>query len=241
MDMSVPKMHAEAGFEVDESTPSLRVSGFFCLLFGLLSFVSTMGRPMLVFPLIAFVLGAVALRRFDGPTPVGIRAAMIGLVLAAGFGMCGLMLPWLKTRTLAKQAELFSRYYMEVIALEQDEFAMELNKEHFNRFPETMSLKEHYHADQQAYQRLVEFRDNSIHKTIRSRGVDAEWVLERPIRIYYSYQREHAEVIWMDPTGQASMKIRMVLDYRVDPDGQGQWHVASATPLSQAYVAEAVL
>jgi hypothetical protein len=128
-----------------------------------------------------------------------------------------------------------------VIALGQEEFAMELNKEFDNRLPETMSLKEYYQAEPQALQRFTEFRENSIHGVIRSRGPNAEWVLDRPIRIYYSYGREHAEVVWLDPTGQAGMKIRMVLELRIDQEGQGQWHVASAGPWTESYVAESVL
>ena len=241
MDSQVPQMHAEAGFEVNESAQPLRISGFLCLLFGALSILSPMGRPMLLMPLISFALGFVALRRSTGPTPIGTRPALIGLVLAAGFGMCGLMLPMLKTMTLASQAEKFSRDYLEVIALEQDEFALELNKDYVNRFPETMSLSEHYHASEQSYQRLTEFRENSIHRMIRQRGPNAEWALDRPIRIYYSYDREHAEIVWMDPTGQIESKIYMILDYRIDMEGQGQWHIATATPLMERHVAEAVL
>lgn len=241
MDPSVPRMHAEAGFEGDESTPPMRISGFLCLLFGVLSVFSAMGRPMLLLPLLAFALGIIALRRFEGPTPTGTRPAMIGLVLAAGFGICGLMLPLLKTMTLAKQAEKFSRYYMEVIAMDQDEFAMELNKEHFNRFPETMSLTEHYQVNESSFQRLSEFRENSINDVIRGRGLNADWVLQRPIRIYYSYDREHAEVVWMDPTGRVDTKIYMIMDYRIDQEGQGQWHLSTITPLVERYVAESVL
>ncbi len=241
MDSHVPHMHAEAGFEVDESVRPLRISGFLCLLFGILSILSPIGRPMLLLPLISFALGFIALRRWEGPTPIGRRPALIGLVLAAGFGMCGLMLPTFKTMTLARQAEKFSRDYLEVIALEEDEFAMELNKDYVNRFPETMSLKEHYHASEQSYQRLSEFRENSIHEMIRRRGPNAEWALDRPIRIYYSYDREHAEIVWMDPTGQIESKIYMILDYTIDQQGQGQWHVTTATPLTPKYVADAVL
>jgi hypothetical protein len=97
---------------------------------------------MLLLPLISFLFGFVALRRSGETTPIGRRPAMIGLVLAAGFGMCGLVLPWFKTMTLGRQAEKFSRDYIEVVALGEDEFAMELNKDSVNRFPPTVSLKE---------------------------------------------------------------------------------------------------
>lgn len=241
MDSQVPHMHAEAGYEVDESATPLRLSGFMCLVFGVLSIPCFLGRPMLVFPLIAFVLGFVALRRSDGPAPIGTRAAMIGLVLAAGFGMCGFMMPWLKTVTLANQAEKFARYYMEVVALGEDEFAIELKKDYVNRFAETMPLQEHYSADESSYQNLVEFRDDSIHKVIRGRGRNAVWELDHPIRIYHKYGREHAEMVWMDPTGEVDSKVLMIMEYVVDPQGQGQWHVETVAPSMRRYVAESVL
>ena len=53
-------MQAEAGYEVDESAAPLRISGFLCLIFGLLSFAAILGKPLLVFPLIAFLFGMVA-------------------------------------------------------------------------------------------------------------------------------------------------------------------------------------
>lgn len=241
MDSSVPQMHAEAGFEHNEAVPPLRISGFLCLLFGVLSILSPIGRPMLLLPLISFVFGFVALRRSERLAGPGTRAALVGLVLAAGFGMCGLMLPTLKTMTLADQAEKFSRYYIEVIALEEDEFAMELKKDHVNRFAVTMSLKEHYEQNEQSYRQFSEFRNESVHRAIRDRGPNAEWALERPIRIYYSYGRQHAEIVWMDPTGQVDTKLYMLMEYRIDPEGQGQWHMATVMPLMERYVAEAIL
>jgi len=241
MDTSVPQMHAEAGFEVDEAPPPLLISGFLCLLFGVLSILSPIGRPMLLLPLISFVLGFVALKRSEGLSALGTRAALVGLVLAAGFGMCGLMLPLLKTMTLGSQAEKFARYYIEVVALEENEFGMELSKDYVNRFPETMSLKEHYEGSEDAYEHYMEFRDNSIHNVIRSRGPNAEWALDRPIRIYYSFGRQHAELVWMDPTGEVDSKIYMIMDYRIDPEGQGQWHMATVLPLTERHVAESVL
>ncbi len=240
MDTTVPQIHAETGFESDESPP-LRVTGFICLVCGILSIFSPIGRGMLIFPVLAFVFGLIALRRSDGPPPVGRRPAMLGMLLAAGFGMCGVMLPFLKSETLGSQAERFSRYYLEVIALGQDEFALELNKDYVNRFPETMSLKEHYYANDQSLQRFTEFRDSSVNEMIRQRGPGAPWVLDRPVRVYYSYRREHAEVVWMDPTGEVESKILMILEYRVDSKGQGQWNVANAMPLTQRYVADSIL
>jgi len=234
-------MHAEAGIEADVDSRPLRVSGFLCLLFGLLSILCPIGRPMLIMPLICFVLGFIALRKHSGETPVGTRPALVGLVLAVGFGICGLMLPLFKTYTLARQAEKFARDYIEVLAYEEDEFAMELNKDYVNRFDKTMSLEEHYNENEGASRQFAEFRENSIHEVIRSRGPKAEWVLAQPVRIYYSYDREHAEMVWMDPTGQVGTKIFMIMDYMIDSKGQGQWHIATVAPQMKRYVAESVL
>ena len=241
-DPTVPRMKAEAGYDLGDSAPPLRVSGFICLLLGVLSFSCTLGQPMLVIPLIAFVFGMIALRRSGGPTPVGTRAAMLGMVLAAGFGSCGLFIPWMKTMTLGRQAEKFSRDYMEVIARGEDEFAMELRKDYVNRFPPTMSLKQHYNMSENGIRALEEFRDDSLNALIRERGPNAEWILDRPTRVYYSYGREHAEVVWADPTGEIQGQIQFFLEYRPDhKNGDGQWHIDVAQSYREPIVAESVL
>lgn len=60
MDPLVPHMQAETGFELDDSAPPLRVSGFICLIFGVLSFLCLLGQPILVLPLIAIIFGVFA-------------------------------------------------------------------------------------------------------------------------------------------------------------------------------------
>ena len=44
----MPVMGLGDGFEFEESPP-LRVSGYICLLLGILSFFSLLGKPMLLF------------------------------------------------------------------------------------------------------------------------------------------------------------------------------------------------
>lgn len=240
-DPTVPRMHAEAGFEQEDSAPPLRVSGFICLLFGALSFFSTMGQPMLVFSLLGIVFGIFALRRSGGQTPVGTRPAMLGVILAVGFGACGLFIPWMKTMTLGRQAEKFSRDYMEVVARGENEFAMELRKDYVNRYPTTMSLKQHYNMTEDGSRQLEEFESESTNETFRNRGPNAEWVLDRPTRVYYSYGREHAEVVWTDPTGETEARIQFFLEYRPDSKGDGQWHIDVVQPYRELIVAESVL
>ena len=59
IDPTVPRMRAETGFEIEEASTPLRLSGFLCLLFGLLSFFCTFGQPLLVLPIITFLIGGV--------------------------------------------------------------------------------------------------------------------------------------------------------------------------------------
>lgn len=238
---NVPQMHAESGFDETDSAAPLRVSGFVCLLLGILSFAACFGQPLLVIPLAAVLFGLIALRRSGEQRPVGTTPAMIGMVLAVGFGACGLFLPWFKTVTLGSQAAQFGRYYIEVVARGEDHIAMELQKDYVNRFPPTMNLKEHYAISESGQRAWEEFKDQSINQTIQMRGPDAEWVLDRAVRVYYSYGREHAEVVWADPTGETTAKIRMFLEYRIDSKGNGQWHVERCMVFSPKYVAPQVL
>ncbi len=234
------QMHAEAGFEED-SAPPLRVSGFVSLLLGLLSFLSLIGQPLLVVPLLAFVCGFFALRRTSGQTPLGTRPAMFGMVLAAGFGACGLFMPWMKSVTLGNQAREFSRHYLEVVALGHDEMAMELRRDYVNRLSPSMPLKEHYRLDEDARQALLEFQQDSVNTLIRRRGPGAEWVLYQPIQIVHSYNRDNAEVVWMDPTGETNSRVQFFLEYVVDSSGDGQWYVKVVRPYAERIVAPQVL
>ena len=134
--------------------------------------------------------------------------------------------------TLARQAEQYSRYYIEMVARGEDHFAIELNKDYVNRLPTTMDWREHYAVDEGGSRNWQDFREESINDTLRSRGPNAEWVLERPTQVYYSYGRQHADVIWMDPTGSTSVKVQVMMEYQLDQQGQGQWHVK----LCQAYM-----
>jgi hypothetical protein len=241
IDSLIPRMQAESGFDPHDSAAPLRVSGFLCLICGLLSFFSMLFQPLLFLPIIAFGLGTFALRRWSGQQPLGIRPAMVGMVLAAGFGSCGLFLPWMKTMSLGGQAERFTRQYMDVVALGHNEMALELRKDYVNRFPDTLPLKEHYAMSEEGSRQLDEFEQESLNTTFRKVGPGAEWVLDRPTRVYYSYGREHAEVVWVDSTGETPSALQFFLDYIVDSNGDGQWHIAVAQTYRERLVAESVL
>ncbi len=240
--LSQPGISAETGYALVEEHVPLRISGFISLLLGLLSVLSIIGVPLLVIPVAAIVFGFFALRKYDGPAPVGIRPAKIGLVLAAGFGACGFFLPWTKTITLGHQAEYFARQYLEVVARGELELAIELKKSHVNRYMPTMPLKSHYMMNEAAAQALDEFTHELIVKTLQELGPDAEWELDRATRIYHSFGIDRAELILVNHDRQQPLKVYMQLSFLPDREtGVGQWRVDNCAEYSEPIVAESVL
>ncbi len=239
---AVPRMAAEAGYGVEDTPPPLRVSGYLCLIFGLLSVFAVVGPAALVLPILAVVFGVAAHRRYGEQVPVGLGAAKVGLVLAAGFGSCGVFLPLTKSMTLGAQAEKFARDYVQVVARDELELAMELRKNYVNRFPATMPLQAHYALNENSEDGLVEFRQDGINAQIRKRGPDAEWRLKRPVRIFSHYGRQQAEVILENLSEEKASDLYMLLEYKVDHrNGDGQWHVDRVTFNRDPIVAPSIL
>lgn len=228
------------GFEFEESPP-LRVTGYVCLLLGVLSVFSLLFKPMLLLALGSIVFGLIALRKHDGPRPAGTRVAMWGIVLSLGFGACGYTIPLMKQATLSRQAEEFASQYIELVALGHDEHAMDLKKEWYNRLSTDMNLADHYLSDPRISESLVQFKTAVVNREFKRRGPKAAWELDRPIRIYYQYGKDHAEVIWSDPTGESELTVQMIMDYRVDSKGRGQWLMNLVQPLRERLVADSVL
>lgn len=241
---AVPRMGAEAGYGVEDAPPPLRVSGYLCLILGLLSVFAVVGPAALILPIVAVLFGLFAHRRHGEQVPAGLVAAKVGLVLAAGFGSCGLFMPMLKSMTLSAQAEQFARDYVDVIARDEWELAMELRKNYVNRFPTTMPLAMHYALnDSENSERITEeFREEGIHEHIRKRGSGAEWRLTRPVRVFTHYGSQKAEVMLKDPGGEKSSELYMLLEYQVDHrNGDGQWYVERITFNSEPIVAPLIL
>ncbi len=237
----VPQMGAEGGNGFGETVAPLRLSGCLALILGLLSPLSFLSSLMVVIPVAAIVLGAYALRRHGEQIPVGVGAAKIGLVLALGFGSFGFFTHWAKNSTLGGQAVRFGKNYFEVIARDDLELAMELRKDYVNRFPTSMPLSAYYAAERTAMEAaeasdeppmesqvetVEEFRNDSTNVSIRKRGPGAEWGLGEPIQVVSHYGDQHVNLLWVDPSGRDTIRIRMTLEYRVDGEGDGQWHVA---------------
>lgn len=235
-------MAAEAGYGVEDTPPPLRVSGYLCLIFGLLSVFAVVGKAALLLPILAVLFGLFAHRRYGERVPVGLGAAKVGLVLAAGFGACGLVMPTLKSMTLGAQAEQFARDYVEVVAHDELELAMELQKNYVNRFPTTMPLPAHYTLNESADRNMEEFRQDGVNTQIRNRGPGAEWRLTRPVRIFTYYGSQKAEVTLQDPSGSKGSELYMLLEYQVDHrNGDGQWYVERVMFNTEPIVAPLVL
>jgi len=234
-------MSAEAGFDGSDIQAPIRVSGFICLLLGLISALSFLAPAMLIVPFLATGFGFFALRRYGVPKPVGIKAAYIGLILAIGFGMFGLGVPLFKKHTLGTQAEYFAKEYLKIVASGDDYYAMELRKDYVNRFMRSMPLAEHYETSENAKQTLEEYRDDSVRKMLMRAGPDAEWELDRSIRVYHSYGNDHADVVLVNYDEDSPRRIRVILQGQISTDGEIQWHVETFMMYRERLVAESIL
>lgn len=243
MDSMIPKMNAEAGFDVtDSDVAPLRITGYVCFLLGCLSALGKIFPTLIFLSIASVIMGAIALRKYSGITPLGLKPARVGICLAIGFGAFGFFTPWFKTFMLGRQAEKFALIYLDVIAMGETEYAMELNKDYVNRMDPSMSLEEHYQGAPQARENFEQFKNSGVNEMIRDRGPGAEWVFALPTRLYQRYRNQHAELVVADPTGSTDAKITMTLDYMVDSQGRGQWHVSNVQSYRiQRIVAPSVL
>ena len=236
---SLTGLGAEAGYDDPDDVAPVRVSGFFALLFGVISVFSFMGRPLLAFPLLAVGLGFLALRATDGKPPVGVTAAKLGLILGIGFGAFGFALPWLKQQTLCTQAEEFSLQYLRLVGSGDDMLAQQLGKDFLNRLPDSMSLVDYYTQNPNAQQHLQLFQLTPLNRDLKSWGPDVDWKLAQPTRVEYHYGRQQAEVVWQGPPG--TERVQFFMSFRFDADGVGQWYVETVQYYRERVVAEKVL
>ncbi len=237
----VPKMGAEGGFEVDETVPPLRISGFLCLLFGLLSVLSLITFPMIAMPIIAIAFGLFALRSYEGPKPVGLTLAKIGLVLAVGLGACGFSVHKFKQSTLANQAEYFARQYLQVIGTGEFAVALELKKDVINRLPMHMPLDEHYNSTEELKKSLSEFADEGLNKEIHELGPDTKWVLLKKPYVFQKYGTDQAEMVFTNPESKDPKKVYVLLKFEIDKQGILQWRVDQLRIDMERLVAESIL
>ena len=232
-------MGTEPGFDADHAVEPARVSGFLALILGLISAISFMATPLLLFPVLAVVFGMFALRRCEGTAPLGTGAARLGLILAVGCGTFGYAVTKFKSDALHSQAERFSLEYINLIANGNFLLARELQKKYSYRLPPSMSLQDYYDSNPQAQSSLVTFENMPLNQYIRQFGPNANWTLEQPIRSDYHFGREHVEVVWRGPDGNE--RIQFLLEFQLDPQGVGQWHAETVQRFRDRIVAERIL
>ncbi|MGB7327875.1 MAG: hypothetical protein WBD31_23570 [Rubripirellula sp.] len=250
----VPQMHAETGYDESELMAPLRFSGYVCLILGLISVVALLGLPALVIPALAIFMGLIALRPYSGPKPVGRIPAQIGVILAIGFGVCGFGLVSMKKNTLGSQAKYYTREYISLVANGHKELPIELGKSFNNRFNKSMPLKEFYKNQEQEYAAklaegqaggsgesspMEQFQNNAAHNEIIKQGDDADWKLAAPIEIYKQFGIERATVNWQAPGSK--QVVQFMMQYLVDGDDVGQWHVDIIQIKRERLVAESIL
>jgi hypothetical protein len=231
-------MGAEAGFEGDDIATPLRFSGFLSLLLGLLSWVSILAIGAMVIPLLALLFGLIALRPSRFGKPVGTLPAKFGICLAVGLGMCGYLVPVFKTQSLGEQAKTFALDYIDVVNAGYDTLAIELKKEKRNRFSKEMPLDDHYDGSEQATEVLSEFKSDGGNAMILGGGPDANWVLDRPVHVFRQYGVDRAHLVFRDQRGSL---LWFFMNYKVDSNDVGQWHVERVQPYRELIVAESVL
>ena len=144
---------------------------------------------------------------------------MLVFVWLFALGSCSFFVPWFKSAILTHQAEKFALIYLDVIAMDETEFAMELNKDYVNRMDPTMSLEEHYQGAPQARENYENFRSGGVNEMIRERGPGPNGLFISLRVSIRNIESVRAELVIVDPTGSPNARIRMVMDYRVDSKG----------------------
>ena len=238
----IPRMGAEGGYESDDISVPLRVTGFVSCFLGLLSVLSLLAVALLIVPVVAIFFGLIALRPSRSGRPVGTTPAMLGLLMAVGFGACGLSAATMKQKTMGGQAEYFSRQYLELIAKEDYELALELKKDYVNRFSRQMRLKSYYESNDNSAEALEEFRDDGVNSYVQSVGPDGNWKLAKSVRVFHKYGADRAEVVWVNADDPNSRKIEITMECRTDAANKmAQWHVVRCQYVMKQIVAESVL
>ncbi|KAA5541048.1 hypothetical protein FYK55_19320 [Roseiconus nitratireducens] len=247
-------MSAEAGFEPETDDAPLRVSGFISLLLGLISGFSIVALPMIGCAIAAVLFGVFALRRTESRlVPVGTTAARIGIFLAVLFGSWGFARSAFKQYTLGTQAEQFAREFVKVASAGNQAYTSELLKNYINRYDRTMNLEERFAEDLAARDRMMEENERnglggepshleSVMELVNGYSPDHEWILDRPVHVYYHYGRQLADVVLAADRSKDPYRIRITLELMRHKDrGTHEWHIDNSGPYRKRLVAERVL
>lgn len=253
-------MSSEASYEAEVDDSPLRISGFIALILALLSGFTVVALPMVGFAIAGVLFALFALRKTDPATgsaavPVGTTAARVAILMAVLFASWGVGRYAFKQNTLGSQAEYFARQFMRVAGSGNEIYAKELQKSYVNRFLKTMPLEKSYElqrlkreeerkkAEEEGYNTGygTDDVDNTLPELMKY-GVDHEWVLYRPVRVYNHYGRQMAQVILASDHSDKSYKLMLILEYLVHKEkGTSEWYVQTCQPYHERIVAESVL
>ncbi|MEM6473313.1 MAG: hypothetical protein AAF802_27390 [Planctomycetota bacterium] len=245
-------MSSEAGFEPGVDDSPLRISGFLSVILGLVGGFTIVALPMVAFSVAGFLVGMFALRKSDSQSlPVGTTAARLGVCLSLLLGSWGVARYGFLQHDQSSQAEHFAKEFVKVAALGNSIYASELRKSHVNRFLRTMPLEESYEqARLEAERKAAESPDGmgpeereeeSVQELVKY-GPEHEWILDRPVNVYYHYGRQMAEVILAADRSEKPYRLRIILEYLINrDDGAAEWYVETVQRYRERIVAESIL
>ncbi|MEM6980061.1 MAG: hypothetical protein AAF539_10375 [Planctomycetota bacterium] len=223
----VPRMGAEAGFEVvaDEAIAPLRWSGFLSLLLGLLSVLCIVAYVMVAIPIAAILVGMMTLRKHEGLVPIGTRPAMLGILLATGFGACGIVAHESKRAIMGGQATTFARNFLDVVESGDVPLALELQKTSWNRQMVETDIDSVYSPDENNQELLASA--TALVSGIQNVANVADWQLAKSPRVYQKFGSERVDTIWEDVTGTYDKPLMIQLEWHeMTKDTESQWHVS---------------
>ena len=238
----IPRMGAESGFDATEVHVPLRLSGYLSLVLGLVSAACVLAIPMLLCPVAAILIGLFALRPSRQGRPVGTTAALVGIVLAVGFGALGASVAWFKHQTFAKQAEYFARQYIDVVASGEMELAMELRKDFVNRFSKDMPLKTYYATNEDAVEAFEEFIDDGVNEHFQEVGPGGSWELAKTPYVFHKYGHDRVKLIFVNSDDPKAREIEVIMECKTNPTNDtAQWHVHRVQYMMEPLFAESIL
>jgi hypothetical protein len=233
-------MQDEGEYQAVEGSRDFRVSGILCLLFGLLSGLTFLGNPLVFLPILSFVFGLIALRKYTGEQPAGVRAARLGLVLAVLLGVTGFATLQFQRATLSRQAEKFAMDYLSAMAQGEHEICMQLQKPPGSR--SAAPLKSLYGSSEEAMREKETYYEGGLASSVEKLGPGVEWKLNRPTKMDSTYTGESQfEVVVIDKAGKLSVDCQVYMRYVRDREGNLQWYVYHAQPYRELLVSKGLL
>lgn len=223
---STPAMSVEGTPELELPVAAIRLSGFFALLLGLISFVSVLGETLILVSIVAALLAIWAIRPYKGDRPVGVIAGRIGLFCAILFGVWGYSERHFKHQTMSSQAIKFANAWLDLISEGNLELAVEMQAHPARRQPESMPLEDYYVRSESAIRTMTEFKEQDPIDKLIKLTKKPQWELAGEPYVYQIYGREMTETIWKDITGAHSERVKVVMELLSDTSlSQPEWRV----------------